>query len=885
MVSRTRLLERMDTAMGVKLVLVSAPAGFGKTTLVSDWLSRGKRSAAWLSLSKEDSELKRFLSYVVAALQRLDESLGLSLLSVLESSQLPSIEVLLTSLLNDLAEYSAPAVLVLDDYHELDSRDVDDGLAFLLEHLPSNMRVVITTREDPPLALPRLRARAELLEFRANDLRFTVDEATEFLNKVMGLSLSNDVISTLEARTEGWIAGLQMAALSIQGRDADAFVDAFAGSHRFVLDYLAEEVLAGQPKEIRSFLLQTSILERLSADLCAAVTGHTDAQGMLELLERSNLFLLPLDDARQWYRYHHLFAEVLQARLGDGEQLSDLHVKASLWFEEQGLSEGAIHHALTAKDFDRAAGIIELIGPDLRMYKQDATLFKWLEAFPKGFAESRPILSLDYANAAFARGQLELAELYLQTTERLLKTDDRIVVNEEEFQNLPIRIAMTKVTYAQAQGDAKAATNYAKAAFELATEKDFMWRAGAAGLLGLAFWAEGKVEAAYTTFSEAMTTLQQAGYPFHVLGGSMQLADIKLAQGRLSEALKLHEQALESANTQGDVMRQVIADLHVGLSELYFEKNQLDYALEHLAKREGLGEHSGFPEHRYRSFIANAHIDAAQGDFESALELLGEAENYYIRGIFPEVRPITALKVRLWLKQGYLDKALAWVDEQGLSLTDDLSYLAEFEHLTLAKVLLAQFQKEKPPKSLEQISVFLQRLLDAAEQSKRGASILNILIVQALTYKARGNHEQALECLERALNLAEPEGYVRSFVDEGVDMLELLSEANRKKIMPAYVSTLLAAFGTEDNGRAASTQPEDIKSSGKQASLELTEPLTKRELEILKLLAQGHSNKEISQELYRALDTIKGHNRNIFSKLQVQNRTQAVAKARKLGLI
>lgn len=883
LVARPRLLDRLEAASGVRLVLVSAPAGFGKTTLVGAWAATSDVPAAWLSLSEEDGDPKRFLGYVAAALQQLDESLGASLLDTLEAAHLPALDALLTPLLNDLAEHSEPVALVLDDYHLLESPEVDRVLGFLLEHLPAGVRVVMTTREDPPLPLSRFRARAELLELRARDLRFTADEAAEFLDRVMGLSLPGDIVAALEERTEGWIAGLQMAALSLQGRDAAAFVEAFAGSHRFVLDYLAEEVLELQPEDVRDFLLRTSILERLGADLCAAVTGHAEAQAMLERLERSNLFLLPLDDKRRWYRYHHLFAEFLRTRLGSGAHRAELHAKASAWFERRDLFAEAIHHALAAGDFGRAAAIIERIGPELRRRRQDALLFRWLEAFPDDFARNRPILSLDFSNAAFVRGRLELADAHLRNAERYLfgsaPPADMIVDNEAEFRVLPARVLLTRATFAQAEGDPAGAAHYARASLEFLTDDQPLWHGGAAALLGLAHWADGDLDAAYTTFDRAMTMLRDAGYESEMLSGSLPLADIRMAQGRLADALGIYRQALATAEGRGRPHHRVAADIHVGLSELHLERNQLERALEHLAARTAMGERAGLPENRYRSFIAAAGIDAAQGDFESALELLTEAEHHYIRGFFPEVRPISARKIRLRLRRGDLDRALAWVRERGPTLADELAYLREYEHLTFARVLLAQHEQAQSGASLERLAAFLERMLAAARKMRRDGSVLEISILQARVHWAREEPERALAALENALRLAEPEGQVRSFVEDP-DMADLLARAQRAQIVPGYVATLLAAFeSAPDDDPAVGVSPPPGHAPG------LLEPLTKRELEILGLLAEGRSNKEIGRELYRALDTIKGHNRNIFGKLQVRNRTQAVARARELGLL
>ena len=399
-VPRPRLVARLNEGLHRKLTLISAPAGFGKTTLVSEWVAGCERPVAWLSLDEGDNDLARFLAYLVAALQTITADMGKGLLAGLQSPQPPPIELILTTLLNEITTIPDHFVLVLDDYHVIDAQPVDHALTFLLEHLPPQMHLVIATREDPQLPLARLRARGQLTELRAADLRFTPSEAAEFLNQVMGLNLSADDIAALETRTEGWIAGLQMAALSMQGRsDTASFIQAFTGSHRFVLDYLVEEVLQRQPERVRSFLLQTAILDRLSGPLCDAVTGREDGRGMLDALERGNLFVVPLDDRRQWYRYHHLFADVLQARLMEEQpdQVSGLHRRASAWYEQNGLPSDAIRHALAAEDFERAADLIELAGPMVEESSLTATWLGWVRALPDELVRIRPVLSVRYA--------------------------------------------------------------------------------------------------------------------------------------------------------------------------------------------------------------------------------------------------------------------------------------------------------------------------------------------------------------------------------------------------------------------------------------------------------------------------------------------------------
>jgi LuxR family maltose regulon positive regulatory protein len=894
-VLRPRLIERLNEGLHRKLTLISAPAGFGKTTLVGEWVASCERPAAWLSLDEGDNDPTRFLAYLVAALQTIAPNIGEGVLGALQSPQPPPTESILTALLNEITTIPDNFVLVLDDYHVIDAKPVDDALTFLLEHLPPRMHLVIATREDPQLPLARLRARGQLSELRAADLRFTSSEAAEFLTQVMGLYLSPEEIAALETRTEGWIAGLQLAALSMRGReDVPRFIRAFAGDNRYILDYLVEEVLQLQPERIRSFLLQTSILDRLSGPLCDAVTGQQEGNVLLETLERGNLFVVPLDDKRHWYRYHHLFADVLFAHLMQEQpaQVPTLHRRASEWYEQNGLPADAIRHALAAEDFERAADLVELVAPAMRRSRQDATLLGWLKALPDELARTRPVLSVDYAGALFGTGQLEAVEARLRDAERWLEvtsdTGERpeapavamVVVNEEEFRSLPARIAIYRAAHAQALGDVPGTAKYARRALDLLPEGEHFGRGAAAALLALAYWASGDLESAHRTFADGMASLQMAGNISDAISATLVLADIRMAQGRLHEAASTYERSLQLAKEQGEPLLRGTADLYVGMSELCRERGGLEAATQHLLRSKELGERAGLPENRYRWCVAMARIREAQGDLDGALDLLHEAEHRYMRGYFPNVRPIAALKARMWVAQGRLAEALSWAREQGLSVADELSYLREFEHVTLARVLIAQYKSERVERSIHEAMGLLERLLQAAEEGGRMGSVIEILVLQALAHEAQGESPSALVPLERALTLAELEGYVRVFVDEGMPMAQLLSEAAAHGIMPDYTAKLLAVFEAEEQKSADESHlPPALPAQS------LIEPLSQRELEVLQLIAQGLSNREISERLFLALITVKGHNRIIFRKLQVRRRTEAVARARELGLL
>lgn len=887
LVARPRLIEQLNEGLHRKLTLISAPAGFGKTTVVSEWLAASGRPAAWLSLDRADHDPTRFLTYLIAAVQTAAPGVGDALLGVLQAPQPPSADSILTALLNEIAPLPDDIILVLDDYHLVDSAAVDDALAFLIDHLPPRLHLVITTREDPRLPLARLRARGDMTEIRAADLRFTHDEAATFLNDVTGLHLPAADLSILESRTEGWIAGLQLAALSMRGRaDVSGFVRAFAGDNRYIVDYLVEEVLRRQPERTRRFLLQTSILDRLSGPLCDAVTGGEEGKALLESLERGNLFVVPLDDTRHWYRYHHLFADVLRAH-AMAEQPAGMathHLRASDWFEANGLRADAIRHALAAPDIARAASLVELAATGMLGSSQEDTLNGWLQALPDDVVRQRPVLSVTWAFAAFSREGLDAADARLRDAERWLdmpgdagKPEGKmVVVDEAAFRSLPGTIAVARAYRAGALGDVTGLVTHARRALDLLPESDDLWRGAAAAILGIGYWTGGTLEPAYRSFAEGKALFEQAGYPQFQFSGVHILADIRIAQGRLRDAERLYEQSLRLATEPGAPVWGS-GDLYVGLAELRHEHNDLDAATRLLLQVRELGEHVGMPDTRHRSYVAMARIRWAQGDLDAALDLLDEAARQYVMGPDPQVRPIAALKAQAWVAQGRLAEAQSWVRERNLSVTDDLAYLREFEHITLARILIARHGPDRDGRSLDEAMGLLDRLLQAAEAGERMGSVIEILVTQAIAHEARGDLSQALVPLERALRLAEPEGYARVFIDLGAPMARLLTRAVALNIVSGYAGALLAACDT-------GTLPGD-PAAPPPATLGLVEPLSPRELEVLHLIAEGFSNHEIAERLYLALSTVKGHNRVIFGKLDVQRRTEAVARARALDLL
>ena len=893
LVSRSRLIDRIHPKR--KLTLVSAPAGFGKTTLLAEWVAaEPTRLVAWVSLDPTDNESAVFWTYLIAALHKIQPSLGERSLSLLQSPQPPTIESVLMTLLNELTAVEAEFVLILDDYHAIETEAIHRGIGFLLGHLPPQMHLIIASRADPPLSLARLRSHGELTELRVSDLRFKPDEAAAFLNQGMGLEISAVEVSALEQRTEGWIAGLQLAALSLQGReDIPDFVAAFSGDDRYIVDYLLEEVLQRQPDRVRRFLLQTAILERLSGSLCDAVTDQNGGQGMLETLERSNLFIIPLDNKRQWYRYHHLFAHVLLALalIEWPERMPRLHGRASEWYEQNDLFSDAIRHALAAQDFERAAGLIEQVWPTMRKRQQESTVLSWMKLLPEPLIRARPVLSVAYALVLLNAGQLETVEARLQDAERGLaqlgqtvpgspsasQEVQRIGMDEEQYRSLPASIANARAFRAQALGDVASTVTYAQQALSLLSTDDDYERGTTAAFLGLAYWASGNVEAAHRSFAEGLMVFQKLGSIQIAVAATLILANMSMAQGRLRAAVKTCEQSLQLAAQQSGPMLQGTPELHLALSEIRYEQGDLETAIQLLQRGETLRQQVSLPGADYLWWVVKAQLKAAQGDLDAALDQLHEAARLYRRSPVPDVRPVEALKVRLWLRQDRLAEALGWLRESGLSVYDQPDYLHEYEHLTLARVLIAQYKRNGTDEVIHQVIGLLNRLLAAAEAEERTGSIIKILVVLALAGEAQGDLPAAIASLERALLLAEPEGYVRIFVEPGTPMMQLLREAMTRSITPTYTNQLLTALETW--GQPAPT------ASVVPSPQPLIEPLSQRELDVLRLLNTELSGPEIARELVVALSTVRTHTKRIYSKLNVTNRRAAVKRAAELDLI
>jgi LuxR family maltose regulon positive regulatory protein len=897
LVARPRLAERMRDGAERRLTLVVAPAGFGKTTLLAAWLadaSGGRRSAGWVSLDQGDNEPARFWAYVIRALERVHPTLGAHPLALLRSPHPPPIESVLTALINEIDALDADTLLVLDDYPVIDAESVHDSTAFLLDHLPPRMHVAIASRAEPPLPLARLRARGELAELRAAELRFTLDEATAYLNQAMSLGLSATDAATLERRTEGWIAGLKLAALSMQRRgDVRGFVDAFSGDDRYIADYLVDEILDAEPAPVRRFLLGTAMLDRLSGPLCQAVTGERDAQALLESLERRGLFVVALDDRREWYRYHHLFADVLQAHAlrEDPDRASDGHRRASEWYERAGSAEEAVRHALAAGDVERAAGLLERAWPEKNRSHESARWLARVKALPDAVVRARPVLAMGYAWALLNGGELEAAEPRLRDVERWLAASAEVgeegdvpgaamvVVDEARFRSLPTELAAARVYLAQARGDTPGTVEHARRALDAIPPAHVEARATGTALVALALWARGELESAHRTFADALALMRASGHALDAIRGAFVLGDLRAAQGRLREAAEIYERGLAVAAQAGPEATET-DELHLGLAELRREWGDLEAAMAHLQAVTTSAERAAHVGNRQRWCTAMARVREARGDPSGALELLDEAETHDIRSPIPRVRPIAAMKVRIRLALGRVAEAAEWVRDRALSADDDPSYVREFEHVTLARVLIARGETGGDTLALHDAVRLLERLRTAAEEGGRAGSMIETLVLESLARRALGDARGALQPLVRALSLAEPEGYLRVFVDEGLRMRELLRHVTARGLGGEYTRRVLAAI---DAPARQPAQPAVAATATPAAGS--AQALTARELEIVRLIAAGLRNQEIAEQLSVAPATVKRHVANAYAKLGARHRVEALARARELGVL
>jgi len=893
LVSRQRLIERLDDGLhgGHRLTLVSAPAGFGKTTLVSEWVATCGRPVSWLALDSGDNDLARFLAYLIAALQTIEDGVGAGVLDRFQAPKPPQIEELLTALINQIDTISISFVLVLDDYHLITAPRIHESLAFLLDHPPQNMHLVVATRADPPWQFSRLRGRGQLTELRLADLQFTQEEATVFLNQVMGLRLSADDISALTSRTEGWIAGLQLAALSMQDRqDLPSFIAALAGSQRHILDYLVEEVLHRQPESVQAFLLRTSILDRLTGSLCDALilehqAGAGDGQAMLNRLERANLFVVPLDERHQWYRYHHLFADSLRVCLDQAwpNRIPEYHRRASRWYEQHGYLTEAIEHALSADDFDRAAGLIEQAAESTLMRSEFTTFLSWVEALPDEVTRSRPLLHVYHTGIQLMNG-LPLPVAEARFGEAMAAESSRAVSGA---------VATFQTLIAAYRGDTRQSVELSQQALALVAEDNLFLRSLVAGFLGITYLWSGDFVTAAGALGEAVRIGRQIGNLTITVLALCHLAELHIVCGQLHEAKAFYEQALEQAKN-GQGRRLPIAGMALmGIGYLLREWNDLEMARRHLL--EGIELVVKWEETAtFVGYISLACVEQALGDQEAACAAMLKARQVVMEFDGMEVAAIVAgvYQARLWIQQGEPNAVIRWAEERRLEERIEAGELEEgsrtipflyaaLEYLAYAEARIARGQPD------EALAV-LSPLLPVTESGGWTMFLIEALALESLAFQAQSNAPQAMHRLERALSLAELEGFVRAFVDRGAPMATLLRqvlEAQQNEgrdasrgASPDYVRRLLDAFGKGEETRPEEALPPPATST-------LVEPLSRREVEVLRLLATDLTSIEMAQELVISVNTVRSHIKSIYAKLDAHSRYEAIMRATELNLL
>jgi LuxR family maltose regulon positive regulatory protein len=875
MVPRPHLLRRLDEGLrlGHRLTLISAPAGFGKTTLLSAWARSLQQPVSWLSLDEADDELHRFFTYLVAALQETDDHIGPAMQELWEAPGRLPVDGLVIGLINSIAAAPTPVVLILDDYQAIGQPEIHQVVTFLLDHCPPQMHLVIASREDPPLPLSQLRARGQIAEIRERDLRFTTQESIVFLNQVMDLELTADEVSALETRTEGWVAGLQLVALSMRDRaDTQGFVRSLTGTHRHILDYLTDEVLERQPEQVRTFLLYTSILDRLTGSLCNALTGEENGQDTLELLDSTNLFIIPLDDERRWYRYHPLFRDLLRHYLkqeASNQALVLLHRRACTWLAQHDLKAEALPHAIAGQDLDCAADLIEAsaAGPMLRGKVE--ILNAWLDELPSDLVRARPLLSVIRAWTYHMDGQRDAIEPHLIDAERSLQMLG--LPDDDPFaSDLRGQIAAMRASNARHRGDWPLFFRYADEALELLAEDSLAVRTTLNANLGLAYMLRADLRAAMAAFREVQSLGQASGNMISAVNCIGFLAAILIAQGRLRQAVDLCRHTIDSQLEHFSEPLPTLGHVHAVLARVLYEWNDLASAVAHLEQAVDLGERTHLPSTlRFRASMLTRirQIQGTEQDLASLppqIEKVADREQENL-----DDADSTAWRVRHWLDQGDVATADRWAGTYRVD-KPSAQIWRPYGDLALARVLIA---RQEWKEALDLLTQIRRSALEAG-----GAGwVIEALVLEALAHQAMGQTDRALTAVSEAVPLAEPEGYVRTFVDEGEPMATLLGQVWRHGVSPHYVGTLLAAC-------RAGLPAMSVGSQATPTHL-LYEALTERELEVLRLIDAGLSNREIASRLYVSLNTVRTHTKNLYSKLAVHSRTQAITRARDLGLL
>ncbi len=909
LVTRPRLIERLNAGMAHRLVLVSAPAGYGKTTLLGEWAKRSKKQVAWISLDQGDNDPTRFWAYFVTAVQSLRPNVGSTSLKMLSATAQPPMNAILISLLNELSEDTQPLIIVVDDYHLIQEESIHDAVAFLIDNIPRRTHLVLAARSDPPLPINRLRVRNQLAELRAEDLRFPAGEADAFLKDVMGLDVSVEQVATLEERTEGWIAGLQMAALAIRKvEDVGAFLSSFAGSHKYVEGYLAAEVLRHQSEEVQRFLLPTSILNHLCAPLCRALTGREDSQALLEKIEAANLFVVPLDDERRWYRYHHLFGESLQNHLRrlHPERVEDLHLRASTWYDSNGHANDAIHHALEGGHEERAADLLEKNALGIFYSSERVTLRNWMSRLSEEIFHSRPMLCVADAWSLMAD---RTASSYDRIESRLRDAETALARHRPPSRTpeVPEWITLRRVEgfvvtirahVARERGESPhRVIDYSHKALERLSEEDLDLRSTVLVNLGLAYLQAGDLDSATRSSDEAKAVGDRCGNLYMADFAAYILARISIYRGRLQQAERICREAVESSRLpSGRGMRPLpsAGGLRLCLGAVQLEQNRLEEARGSLEEGLELLELTAEPGVMIHGYASLLRLKLAQGEDASVASALADRIEPLERFRAGAASFAAALRIKTMLARGQdqpasLEEAVSCTRTHVFDLDDFEKVPRHFQEglwhlagqLAGARLRIVRARHEGLPRGRDDllpVQGFLDRQLAAAKERGMLGTAVEILILKAMAYQAHDLTEEALASLERALELGESEGYVRLFLDEGAPMGDLLDAAVSRGIHERYATELGVLLRRE--------RDQNLRKTGDSSSAHgLIESLSKRELDVLRLIASGSSNQQIADELFLAMGTVKKHNNNIFAKLDVNSRTQAIARAKQLGIL